>query len=743
MSQLQAVLLLAAAVLLPSTSVFAQATYTAQLRGTISDNSNEVVPGAHVIATNDTTGVSNGSTTDGQGRQLLPALRPALARVYRELDRSEDTARELALFEKTRAEEKHPQAASTSRGTPSGVPEIPEAQNWTHFVRIAGHSLKLESVDAIVRGAADSHVYGIETDNDIPGRYDSFLDPTEKLKAIRAVAEKAHAAGNKAFVYIAGLECITANADRTLHSFFKDHPDWVQRKRAGEPAVFGGGVAFWVAKGDEDVWISPYAPAWRKIYMERVRQIAATGIDGIYVDIPYWMTHFTGWEDSWASFDDYTVAAFREKTGLDAKNGMRLGDFSDPAFRRWIDFRIDSLTEFMKEIDASAKAVNPRCMTIAEIYPGIEEEAVRVGSDVYELYGVVDAIAHEYEYGDGDHNAASRLPLDWFHYVTGMLTFRSFAAGKASWMLSYSWDGQKQIDPGEAMKNLFAAQLMAGTNSWDAKGHVMSGSNDLATRRAVFAWIAAHEKTFYRPRLPIRPIGVYFSPRTRDYFAREFIESYRGVMELLLQAHQEIQVVTPRTLAAFDGPALILPGVRELGDDELAALKTHVAAGKRLLVTGPGSDRLRELATIVAPECPGRTYYQRLEADFNRLAVEPQPRTEELDELRARFLKRLSGELKYTGEVEVTASPFVATQIARVDGKPHVFLVNFHGLKSKQNAVQIPARNVRVSFPDKPGARIFALDYLGSPRELSAERKDGRMAAALPRLDKLAVVWAE
>ena len=32
------------------------------------------------------------------------------------------------------------------------------------------------------------------------------------------------------------------------------------------------------------------------MYMQRVRQIAATGIDGIYVDIPYWMTHFTGWE---------------------------------------------------------------------------------------------------------------------------------------------------------------------------------------------------------------------------------------------------------------------------------------------------------------------------------------------------------------------------------------------------------------------------------------------------------------
>ena len=49
--------------------------------------------------------------------------------------------------------------------------------------------------------------------------------------------------------------------------------------------------------------------------------------DGIYVDIPYWMTHFEGWETSWASFDDYTVAAFKEKTGLDAKKDLKLGDF--------------------------------------------------------------------------------------------------------------------------------------------------------------------------------------------------------------------------------------------------------------------------------------------------------------------------------------------------------------------------------------------------------------------------------
>jgi hypothetical protein len=102
--------------------------------------------------------------------------------------------------------------------------------DWTHYVRIGAYGLKTSNAEAIVRDAQKGHVFGIEVDNDIPGRYESFLDPTEKLKAIHSVAEAAHAAGNKAFVYIAGTECITANADKSPHTVMKDHPEWVQRK---------------------------------------------------------------------------------------------------------------------------------------------------------------------------------------------------------------------------------------------------------------------------------------------------------------------------------------------------------------------------------------------------------------------------------------------------------------------------------------------------------------------------------
>ncbi len=158
-------------------------------------------------------------------------------------------------------------------------------QDWTNYARIGAYGLKADNAGKIVANAEETGVSGIEVDNDIPGRYESFLDPKAKLEAIRSVAAKAHAAGNHAVVYIAGTECITANGDKVAHTLAKDHPDWLQRKITGEPAIFGGGSAFWIAKGDEDVWVTPYAAEWRKTYMERVRQIAATGINGIYVDI--------------------------------------------------------------------------------------------------------------------------------------------------------------------------------------------------------------------------------------------------------------------------------------------------------------------------------------------------------------------------------------------------------------------------------------------------------------------------
>ncbi|HEX9652722.1 MAG TPA: hypothetical protein VGA99_03345 [bacterium] len=642
-------------------------------------------------------------------------------------------------------------------------------QNWTNYVRIAGHGLNLSNIDNTITRATETNVFGIEVDNDIPGRYESFLDPTEKLAAIKAMADKAHAINNYSFVYIAGLECITANADQTEHTFFKGHPDWVQRKLTGEPAIFGGGTAFWIDEGDEDVWISPYALEWRKIYMERVRQIAATGIDGIFVDIPYWMTHFDGWEDSWASFDDYTVAAFKEKTGLNAKSDLKLGDFSDANFRKWVDFRIVALTNFMKEISEQAKSVNPECQVIAEIYPGIEDAAVRVGADVYELFQVVDVIAHEYSGGRG--NAASKNPLDWFSRMAGMYTFRAFAGGKASWMLSYSWGPeQEKIVPGDAIKNLMLSNVMAGTNCWDAARHVMSGSNDFETRKVVYKWISDHEKIFYLPRTPIHPIGIYFSPKTRNYFADDFMASYKGVLYMFLQGHREFEIVTPRTLSGFAGEVLILPDVKCLSDEENSQIEKYFKSGKALVVTGESgkydatgatraqnplhtlleiSDAGKEMMSNSGrefsyyPNCPGKAYFQTARQSFDEHAWPGQHQNAPFYAMMADFFSRIDSQFNFQSPVTIDATPFVSTQTAMVDGKMHVFVANYKGLKGKENAAQLPEENVRITFPAKAGSKVLALPYLGEVEEIASEIRDGKLACTIPGIAKGMVIWCE
>jgi hypothetical protein len=612
----------------------------------------------------------------------------------------------------------------------------PTDQDWTNYVRIGAYGLRGGDAEQIVRKAQDSDVFGIEVDNDIEGRYESFLHPEEKLKAIHDVAEAAHKVGNYAFVYIAGTECITAHADQTPHTLFKDHPDWVQRDISGKPAIFGGGTAFWIRAGDEDVWVSPYAPEWRKIYMEHVRQIAATGIDGIYVDIPYWMTHFEGWENTWASFDDYTVAAFKQQTGLDAKHDLKLGDFSDPAFRKWVEFRIQTFTDFMHEIDQTAKSVNPKIKTIPEIYPGIEEEAVRVGADVYSLYPVVDAITHEYEFGEGDHMASSRTPLDWFRYQVGMHSFRAFAQGplgqdKATWILNYSWDGDKKVNARESMKNLAMSEIMAGANFWDAPGHSMAGSNDLPTRKLIFDWIKAHEKTFYLPRSPVDPIGVYFSPDTRNFFADEFIASYRGILILLMQKHLEFQIVTPRTLAEFRGQTLVLPDVRMLDESEKRWLQSFAAQGKTLVVTGEDATGIASSKNVVRfPTCPGKAYSVALEKDFDHASPDSQ--------------KEFFASLQGSDAVHIKAGPHVATSIARTsEHHVNVFFANFDGLIGGSNPIQTPQTGVEVSVRSQSEGNGFFLPFLGEVQTIKGVRHGDRVTFILPTITKGAVFWYE
>jgi hypothetical protein len=279
------------------------------------------------------------------------------------------------------------------------------------------------------------------------------------------------------------------------------------------------------------------------------------------------------------------------------------------------------------------------------------------------------------------------------------------------------------------MMNLAMSVVMAGANFWDAATHVMSGSNDLPTRKRIFEWIGMHEKTLYEPRVPIHPIGVYFSPKTRNYYTDVFLRSFQGTVILLLQKHLELQIVTPRTLAAFRGPTLVLPDVRLLGDDERSALSALVSKGTRLVVTGTDATGLPASNTLTRfPECPGSAYLAGLEKDFQ--GTNPS--------VAADFIEALAPD----PSVRVEASSSVATHIARVDGKLHVFFANFEGLVAGQNAVPTPQKAVRVTVPADTG-RAWFLPFLGEAVEVQGRRENGNLVYVLPDIQKGAVLWFE
>jgi len=64
--------------LLAPTAIWGQASYTAQIRGVVTDQSGAVVPGATLVITNDATGISVTAHSDGHGQYILTGLRPAV-----------------------------------------------------------------------------------------------------------------------------------------------------------------------------------------------------------------------------------------------------------------------------------------------------------------------------------------------------------------------------------------------------------------------------------------------------------------------------------------------------------------------------------------------------------------------------------------------------------------------------------------------------------------------------------------
>jgi hypothetical protein len=78
--------------------------------------------------------------------------------------------------------------------------------------------------------------------------------------------------------------------------------------------------------------------------------------------------------------------------------------------------------------------------------------------------------------------------------------------------------------------------------------------------------------------------------------------------------------------------------------------------------------------------------------------------------------------LHHTSEVEVTAPPQIASSVASVDGKTHVFLANFGGLRSGINPIATPQKGITIRAH---ASKASYLPFLGESQPLAA-KADGQ-----------------
>ena len=88
----------------------------------------------------------------------------------------------------------------------------------------------------------------------------------------------------------------------------------------------------------------------------------------------------------------------------------------------------------------------------------------------------------------------------------------------------------------------------------------------------------------------------------------------------------------------------------------------------------------------------------------------------------------------YLPSVEIRGGGASVSQITSVNGKPTVYIANFTGLRSKENAIPVPRREVSITFNNLPnkGTAVKFIPFLGKPVQLKGVWNKNNLTVALP-----------
>lgn len=499
------------------------------------------------------------------------------------------------------------------------------AEPWLYTSRIGGTFIYNEMSDAdlvsLIDQRASENVNVLELDS----RLSYYLSDEEfdaEVEFLDKAAELANQRGLKAVVYYPTLEVLTKDGVTADSTMAKDHPDWLQRGIDGTPNVFYGGQEVWVSPGEESAWLSPNS-GYLDYFIERVEKLAATDLDGVWLDVPVYLD--TGVR--WAGAEPAAAAAFAAwsvEQGLAGDGGYAVPaseNFNDSVWRAWIKWRRVNLADFLRKVQQAAEVIDPEFAVIIENYPMDYMDGTLVGLDATAV-APAENLIHVWEADSVSNTQAMKWSgLDDFENKIAMLKWgKSVHGAQPSWSFSY---GHEPLDAGLTM----SAVVATDNAPFEAKTPSMLTTVDTDFRRNWFGYLRDHQQQLLAVERSAQ-VGIWYSSDTRDFqdyvlgggysmfsvttppapdpdwwadreshsvVSTPHLGGYRGMSAALIRMNIPYEVV----IGHDDGPGggfddldvLLLPSVGAISDADVAALEQYVSTGGVVIATGslPGT----------------------------------------------------------------------------------------------------------------------------------------------------------
>lgn len=484
-----------------------------------------------------------------------------------------------------------------------------EYPDWMVEARIFGLPITGVKVDLVSLGMdLDSAVLQGANVIEADSRLSDYISDQEFEKELRLIEDSTtliHERGMKVVWYIPSLEVITPNGRLREDTIAKQHPDWLQlafdRKRRG---VFYGKKVFWVEPNDESAWMCPNSP-YRDWLHARLEKVAATGVDGLWLDVPL----FGLVVGKWGCACSYCREKFGQQTGMEFPVNF---DLTDARFWRYVQWRHQTLTEFTDSCRQVISAANPNAVTIAEVVALDHLGATEWGTEGSQMSS--HFVVWEQDGASESTGMADASYDDWVAQLASYKYCRGATMDRPSWAFSYGFN-----DPDAQL--VMAGAIAAQNNPYELRTPKMTTTVGMEFRGMMYNWIADHSKLIFRSK-SLAPAAVIYSARNRDFLDtlhqggliisgdseyrdrrwlgskpgsplyQEYMGDYRG-LSLMLYQNQIPTDIYP--IDRVDGellgnyPVLVLPYMAVLGEDEKELLLQAVHDGATLIVSGPKS----------------------------------------------------------------------------------------------------------------------------------------------------------